>query len=123
MLRLLGVEPDYLPSFIGIVSVAFGPQIPKGGCGGACPPTIAAGGSRPLGKGSGAVPLKGIFYEKCLVKYCNFVVNLDHSLYHKYDNRSCVNLRVSSLRRQPSIIYEGIVLCLCSILREESERE
>ena len=94
-------------------------------------PTIAAGGSRgakadvraPPSRGSGAAPSKGIFYEKCLVKYCNFVVNLDHSLCHRSDDRSYVYLRVFCPRRKPSIIYEGIVLRLCIILRDETVRE
>ena len=101
-----------------LVSAMFGPHAPKGGCAGACPPTKAARGSRggssyclsPPGGGSVAVPPKRIFYEKCLVKYCNFVVNLDHSLCHRSDGRSYVNLRVFCPRRQPSIIFGGIVV-------------
>ena len=50
-------------------------------------------------------------------------VNLDHSLYHRSDGRSYVTLRVFCPGRQPSIIYEGIVLRLCIILREETVRE
>ena len=69
------------------------------------------------------MPSKGIFYEKCLVKYCNFVVNLDHSLCRRSDGRCYVNLRVFLPRRKPSIIYEGIVLRLCIILRDETVRE
>ena len=130
--RLLGVEPDYLPCFRCLVSVMFGPHSPMGGWRGAWPPTTATMGSRgggnycpspPLGGGSGAVPSKGIFYEKLLVKYCHFVVNLGHSLYHRYYGRSYINLRVFFPRRKPSIIYEGIVLRLCIILREENVRE
>ena len=41
---LLGVEPDYLPCFKGLVLAEFGPQTPTGGCWGAFPPTILAGG-------------------------------------------------------------------------------
>ena len=55
--------------------------------------------------------------------FCNFIVNLDHSLCHRSDGRSYVNLRVFFPRRQPSIIYEGIVLRLCIILRDETVRE
>ena len=65
-----------------------------GGCGGAYSPTIAIGGSR------GRVPER-IFYEKRLVKYCNFVVNLDHSSCRISDGRSYVNLRVFSLEGNP----------------------
>ena len=68
-------------------------------------------------------PPKGFFYEKCLVKYCNFIVNLDHSLCHRFDGRSYVYLRVFFRTRKPSIIYEGIVLRLCIILRDENVRE
>ena len=114
-----------------LVSAEFGPHTLTRVCGGVCPPTIVAGGSKggdswcpsPPWREFGAVPLKGIFYEKCLVKYCNFVVNLDHSLCRRSDGRSYVNLRVFCPRRQPSIIYEGIVLRLCSILRDETARE
>ena len=48
----------------------------------------------PSSGSSGATPLKDFFYEKFLVKYCNFVVNLDHSLSHKSDCRSYDNLSV-----------------------------
>jgi hypothetical protein len=34
----------------------------------------------PLAGGSGAAPPKRNFWENCLVKYCNFIVNLDRSL-------------------------------------------
>ena len=99
----------------GLVSTGFGSHIPTGGCGGAFSPTIVAGVEEsdvraPPSGGSGAVPPKGFFYEKCLVKYCNFVVNMDHSLCHIYDRRIYVNLRVFCLKSQPSIIFEGIVL-------------
>ena len=101
-----------------LVSAMFGPHTSTGGCEGACPPTIATGGSMGGGSYCPSPPSKGNFYEKCLVKYCNFVVNLDHSLCHRSDGRSYVYLR-----RQPSIIYEGIVLRLCIILRDETVRE
>ena len=122
------MEPDYLPCVqMSCFSHVWTPY-PNGG---AFPPTIAIGGSRggdnycprPPGGDSGAMPSKGIFYEKCLVKYCNFVLNLDHSLCRRSDGRSYVNLRVFCPRRQPSIIYEGIVLRLCIILRDETVRK
>ena len=69
------------------------------------------------------MPPKGIFYEKSLVKYCNFIVNMDHSLCHIFDGRSYVNLRGFFPIRKPSIIYEGIVLRLCIILRDKTVRE
>jgi hypothetical protein len=98
-----------------LVSVVFGPHTPTGGCGGVTPHYSC--------RGSRAAPPKGIFYEKCLVKYCNFIVNLDHSLCHRSNDRSYVYLRFFCPRRQPSIIYEGIVLRLCIILRDETVRE
>ena len=61
----------------------------------------------------GEAPSKGIFFEKCLVKYCNFVVNLDRSLCHISDGRIYVNLRVFFPKKKTSIIYEGIVLWFC----------
>ena len=77
---LLGVEPNYLPSFRGLFLATFGPQTPAKGCGGDFP-------------------------------------------HHKSDDRSYVNVRFFCPRRQPSIIYEGIVLQLCIILREETVKE
>ena len=100
--------------FRGLVLAGFRPHTPMGECGGACPPTIVARSESPP---------KGFFYEKCLIKYCNFIVNPDHSLCRRSDGRSCVNLRVFCPRRKPSIIYEGIVLWLCIILRDETVRE
>ena len=102
-----------------------------GGVGGLGPPLQlqeGVGGATtivraPPDRGLGEAPPKGIFYEKCLVKYCNFIVNLDHSLCRRSDGRSYVYLRVFCPRRQPSIIYEGIVLRLCIILRDETVRE
>ena len=106
--------------FKDLVSARFGPHTPTGGCGGACPTIIVVEGATidvraPLVRVRGQRPRKDFFYEKCLVKYCNFIVNLDHSLCHRFDGRSYVNLRVFCSRRQPSIIYEGIVLRLCII--------
>ena len=77
----------------------------------------------PLGGGSRVSPLKGFFLEKYIVKYCNFIVNIDCSLGHIYDGRSYVNLGFFSPGRNPSIIYERIILWLCIILREETMRE
>ena len=88
------------------------------------PPTIYVGGSRGSvilcsiptpGEGSGAAPLNDLFFEKCLVKYYNFIVNLACSLCHRSDSRSYVNLRFFCARRKPTIIYKGIVLWLCII--------
>ena len=109
----------------------FGPHTPKGECGQAFSPTTTAGGSRgaativraPPGGSLRKAPPKGFFYEKCLAKYCNFIINLDHSLCHRSDGRSYIYLRVLFPRRQPSIIYEGIVLWLCIISkRRDCER-
>ena len=54
------------------------------------------------------------FLEKCPIKYCNFVVNLDHSLCHIFDGRSYVNIRVFSLEGKPLLymreLYYGYVL-------------
>ena len=58
-----------------------------GGVGGLGPPLQLQGGP-----GGVAAPPKGIFYKKCLVKYCNFIVNLDCSLCHRSDDRSYINL-------------------------------
>ena len=85
-------------------------------CGGACPPTIAAGASRvvnswclsPPWREFGGSALKRIFYEKCLVIYCNFIVNLDHSLCRRSKGRSYVNLSFFCPRRQPSIIMREL---------------
>ena len=40
----------------------------------------------------GKHPRKEFILEKCLVKYFNFVVNLDHSLCHRYGGINFVNL-------------------------------
>ena len=50
------------------------------------------------GDNSQATPRKGSFWEKSLVKYCNFIVNIDHSLCHIFDGRSYVNLGFFSLK-------------------------
>ena len=44
MQTMLGVEPDHLPCFKGLVSAKFGPQTPKGGCRGGFPSTISSRG-------------------------------------------------------------------------------
>jgi hypothetical protein len=87
------VEPDYLPDSEVCFSCAWTP-FPNGGCGGLFPPppTIVRGGGGPGGGGeifvappplvgdSGAAPPKRNIGKNYLVKYCNFVVNLDRSL-------------------------------------------
>ena len=83
---------------------------------GGIPPTTVARGSK-----GGETP-KIFFLKKCLVKYCNFIVNLDCLLCHIFDGRSYVNHRVFFPRRKPSIIYEGIVFQLCINLRMETMR-
>jgi hypothetical protein len=72
------------------VSAVLGPHSLKGGCGGDSPPITVSmgfqgGGDKffcipPLVGNSGATPRKRNFGKKCLVKYCNFIVNLDRSL-------------------------------------------
>jgi hypothetical protein len=53
-----------------------GPIPPDGGSGGKWAPSRGSGATSPDG-GSGAKPRR----KNCLVKvYCNFIVNLDHSL-------------------------------------------
>ena len=115
-----------------LVQPVLDPIPQRGGCGGSFPPTIVAGESRGGGQVMSTPPLVGVwgqrprkdfFYEKCLVKYFDFVVNLEHSLCRRFDGRSYVNIRVFFPRRKPSIIYEGIVLWLCVILRDETVRE
>jgi hypothetical protein len=91
------------------------------GWGGSPPPHICHQGVQggddnilepPPGGGLGEVPPKRIFWENCLVKYCNFIVNLNRSsLGCRSDGRSYV--RVFFPRRKPSFMYEGIVLWLC----------
>ena len=69
-----------------LVSEGFGPQTPTKGCGGGgFPPHYRCRGVR---GGS-------------LVKYCNFIVNLDHSLCHRSDGRSYINIRVFFLEGSP----------------------
>jgi hypothetical protein len=81
------VEPDYLLDSEVCFSHAWTP-FPNGGCGGISPPQLSPGGPggvetifvAPPEGDSGAVPLKQNFGKICLVKYCNFIVNLDRSL-------------------------------------------
>jgi hypothetical protein len=82
------VEPDYLPDSEVCFSHAWTP-FPNGGVWGGFPPTTSPRGSRggddnfcspPLAGDSGEAPPKQNFGKNCLVKYCNFIVNLDHSL-------------------------------------------
>ena len=55
-----------------------------------------------------------IFFLKCFVKYCNFVVNMDHSLCHRSNSRSYVNLGIFSLEENPLLymreLYYSCVL-------------
>ena len=105
------MEPNYLLDFKGLVSVAFGPQTPIGGCGrGDFPPTIVTRGDprgreqlmdSPLVGVWGKHPRKEFFLEKCLVKYYNFVVNLSRSLCHRPNSRSYVNLGIFALEDNP----------------------
>jgi hypothetical protein len=69
--------------------------------GGISPPHLSLGGGGgnnnilepPPGGGSGEAPPKRNFWENCLVKYCNFIVNLNHSsLGCRYDGRSYVRV-------------------------------
>ena len=113
------MELDYIPYFTGIGLSRFGPQTPMEGLGVFSLTIVVA-----PQWGFGGNELKRIFFgKKCLVKYCNFVFNLDHSLCHKYDGRRYVNLRFFYFQRKPFVIYEGIVLHLCISLREETMRE
>ena len=48
---------------------------------------------------------------------------MDCSLCHRFDGRSYVNLGFFFPRRKPSVIYDGIVLQMCIILREDTMRE
>jgi hypothetical protein len=58
-------------------------------------------------------PLKRNFVKNCLVKYCNFVVNLDRSLQGcKSDDRSY--FRVFSLEGNPSLMRELYYGCVLS---------
>jgi hypothetical protein len=75
----------------------FGLHLLKRAFGGAYPPTFVTKRhddnllEAPLGEGSGEAPPKRNFLKDYLVKYCNFVVNLNHSsLGYKYDGRSYV---------------------------------
>jgi hypothetical protein len=88
---LLVVEPDYLLDSDVCFIHAWTP-FPNGGVwgvGGISPSQISPGGSKgggdnfcspPLVGDSGKTPPKRNIGKKCLVKYCNFVVNMDRSL-------------------------------------------
>ena len=93
-----------------LVLAMFGPHTPTGGCGGAFPLTIAEGGSR----GGGLV--------KFLVKYCNFVVNIDHSSCRRSDGRSFVSLRVFSLEGNPLLYMRDCIMDVYYFERRDCER-
>jgi len=89
------------------------------GCARDSPPHISGqggpwGGKRleimdPLAGDSRATHLKKHFGKKWLVKYCNFIVNIDRSLCgHRYDG--IIYVKDIFPRRKPSFMYEGIVL-------------
>jgi hypothetical protein len=84
------VEPDYLPDFIGLcfqsclypmktVHPEYCTPLHTGGAGGVSPPAGSRGLIPPVGGsgGSGASPRRKNFLVNV---YCNFIVNLDHSL-------------------------------------------
>jgi hypothetical protein len=84
---LLVVELDYLPDSEVLFQPCLDPVLDKG-VWGDCPPTGA-----PLVGVSGEAPPKRNFWENFLVKYCNFVVNLNRSsLGCRYDGRSYVRV-------------------------------
>jgi hypothetical protein len=82
---MLVVEPDYLPDS-NVFFNMLGPHSQKWGCRGDFPPTtVTKGGGDnfsipPLVGDSGEILPKKKFGKNCLVKYCNFIVNMDHSL-------------------------------------------
>lgn len=53
--------------------------------------------------------LEEFFFENFLSTYCNYVINMDHSLGHRYYDRSYVGLGFFFLKGNP-LFYEGIVL-------------
>ena len=97
---------------------------------GAFPSIIDAGGSKggnmfwsPLVGVRGQHPWREFFLKKFLVKYCNFVVNLDHLLCHKFDSRSYVNLGIFLPWKATLYYIWGIVLQMYISLREDTVRE
>jgi hypothetical protein len=82
------VEPDYLPDSEVCFSRAWIPFLDGGCVGGDSPPLLSSGGSKggrkingaPPGRGFGGNTPKRNFGKIFLVKYCNFIVNMDHSL-------------------------------------------
>ena len=68
--------------------------------------------------------LKEIFDKNCLEKYCNFVVNLGHSLGERSNGISYVNLEIFTVEGKPSVLmrelYCGCVLLLCVRKREDT---
>jgi hypothetical protein len=89
MIIMLVVEPDYLPDSEVFFSCAWIPFSDGGVCGGFPPHYFLQGGLEGAKKINGApplvvdlraVPLRRNFGKNFLIKYCNFIVNLDHSL-------------------------------------------
>ena len=132
--RLLGVEPDYLPCVQMSCFIQVWTPYPNGGLWGGFPPHYSCRGvqgvrswcSIPPWQGfGGSTPERTFFYKKCLVKYCNFIVNLDRSLCHRYDGRSYVNIRVLALEGNPLLymreLYYDCVLFLETRLWESEE--
>jgi hypothetical protein len=75
------VELDYLPESEVLFQLCLDPISRRGGCGGDSPPHLLLGG--PM-----EAPPKRNFWE-IFVKYCNFIVNMGHSLQGcRFDNRS-----------------------------------
>jgi hypothetical protein len=82
---VLVVESDYLSDLDVCFGRAWSPFPNRGVRGVFLPHNCHQGGGDnfcipPLVGDSGAVPLNQNFAKNCIVKYCNFVVNLDHSL-------------------------------------------
>jgi len=105
--------------FRGLVSAMFGFKFLMGVGGRGFPPPTKSiiGGSRvgkqyfmepPLERFQGKFPRREFFWEHFLVKYCNFLANLNHfSLGYRYDGIICV--RFFSPRMRLSFMYEGVV--------------
>jgi hypothetical protein len=86
---MLVVEINYLHDSKVFFSVVLGPHSIMGGVGGLSPPQLFPGGpwgrgdnfsSPPLVGDLGEMSPKQKYWENFLVKYCNFMVNMDRSL-------------------------------------------